>query len=98
MNDMSAIFFRVALHLAQMKRSISFKCLIMIALKLIWRSTELDFAEFLIDVPVDLVAGKKDKVIRPSMVRKQVLLMLTMSLSMLIWTLPSLTVKNFWLM
>lgn len=33
MNDMLDISFRVALHLAQMKRSISLKCLIMIALK-----------------------------------------------------------------
>ena len=37
----------------------------------------LDLGEFysLIDIPVDLVAGRKDKVIRPSMVRKHYRLM-----------------------
>ncbi|KAF3493286.1 hypothetical protein DY000_02057448, partial [Brassica cretica] len=76
MNDMPAVSFRVALHLAQIKRSSKFKMFDYGSVKAnieVYGSPEpLDLGEFygLIDVPVDLVAGKKDKVIRPSMVRK----------------------------
>lgn len=75
MNDMPGVSFRVALHLAQMKRSGKFKMYdygSASANKEAYGSTEpLDLGEHygLIDIPVDLVAGRKDKVIRPSMVR-----------------------------
>ncbi|KAF6137247.1 hypothetical protein GIB67_036284 [Kingdonia uniflora] len=76
MNDMPGVSFYVALHLSQMKRAGKF---IMYdygskrANMEVYGSTEpLDLGEYygLIDVPVDLVAGHKDKVIRPTMVRK----------------------------
>lgn len=76
MNDMPGISFRVAQHLAQIKHSGKFKMFdygSSSANMDVYGSPEpLDLGEFygLIDVPVDLVAGKKDKVIRPSMVRK----------------------------
>ncbi|XP_010477024.1 PREDICTED: uncharacterized protein LOC104756182 isoform X1 [Camelina sativa] len=76
MNDMPAISFCVAQHLAQIKHSGKFKMFdygSSSANMEVYGSPEpLDLGEFygLIDVPVDLVAGKKDKVIRPSMVRK----------------------------
>ncbi|CAN8292618.1 unnamed protein product [Cochlearia groenlandica] len=76
MNDMPAVSFRVALHLAQIKRSCKFRMFDYGSVKAnmeVYGSPEpLDLGEFygLIDIPVDLVAGKKDKVIRPSMVRK----------------------------
>ncbi|CAL9215446.1 unnamed protein product [Arabidopsis halleri] len=76
MNDMPGISFRVAQHLAQIKHSGKFKMFdygSSSANMEVYGSPEpLDLGEFygLIDVPVDLVAGKKDKVIRPSMVRK----------------------------
>ncbi|KAH9623245.1 hypothetical protein KSS87_011367 [Heliosperma pusillum] len=76
MNDMPGVSFYVALHLAQMKRSGKFKMFDYGSRKAnmeVYESPEpLDLGEYygLIDIPVDLVAGKKDKVIRPSMVRK----------------------------
>ncbi|CAD5313081.1 unnamed protein product [Arabidopsis thaliana] len=76
MNDMPGISFRVAQHLAQIKHSGKFKMFdygSSSANMDVYGSPEpLDLGEFygLIDVPVDLVAGKKDKVIRPSMVGK----------------------------
>ncbi|XP_056175365.1 uncharacterized protein LOC115676704 isoform X2 [Syzygium oleosum] len=75
MNDMPGLSFRVALHLAQLKRSGKFKMYdygSASANKEAYGSMEpLDLGEHygLIDIPVDLVAGRKDKVIRPSMVR-----------------------------
>lgn len=81
MNDMPGVSFQVALHLAQMKRSGKFimfdygsKSLNM---EIYGLPEPLDVGEYydFIDVPVDLVAGKKDKVIRPSMVRKHYKLM-----------------------
>ncbi|OIT05328.1 PREDICTED: uncharacterized protein LOC109224064 isoform X1 [Nicotiana attenuata] len=81
MNDMPAVSFRVALHLAQIKHSRKF---IMFDYGSAAANMEaygspkpLDLGEYysLIDIPVDLVAGRKDKVIRPSMVRKHYKLM-----------------------
>ncbi|XP_074317128.1 uncharacterized protein LOC141653304 isoform X1 [Silene latifolia] len=81
MNDMPGVSFYVALHLAQMKRSGKFRMFdygSRDANMHVYESPEpLDLGEYydLIDIPVDLVAGKKDKVIRPSMVRKHYFLM-----------------------
>lgn len=81
MNDMPGVSFQVALHLAQMKRSGKFKMFdygSASANEVAYGSPEpLDLGEFywLIDIPIDLVAGHKDKVIRPSMVRKHYKLM-----------------------
>ncbi|KAL3352103.1 hypothetical protein AABB24_020281 [Solanum stoloniferum] len=76
MNDMPAVSFCVALHMAQIKRSRKF---IMFDygsaasnMEVYGSPQPLDLGEYylLIDIPVDLVAGQKDNVIRPSMVRK----------------------------
>lgn len=81
MNDMPGVSFGVAHHLAQMKRTrkfIMFDYGSAAANMNIYGSPEpLDLGEYygLIDVPVDIVAGRKDKVIRPSMVRKHYKLM-----------------------
>ncbi|XP_042014928.1 lipase 3-like isoform X1 [Salvia splendens] len=75
MNDMPGVAFRVAMHLAQMKRTKKFA---MFDYGSRAANTEvygtpgpLNLGEFysLIDIPVDLVAGRKDRVIKPSMVR-----------------------------
>uniref|UniRef100_A0A7N0U139 Partial AB-hydrolase lipase domain-containing protein n=1 Tax=Kalanchoe fedtschenkoi TaxID=63787 RepID=A0A7N0U139_KALFE len=62
MNDMSGVSFHVAQHLAQIKH----------AKKFIMYDYGRHEGEYygLIDIPVDLVAGKKDTVIQPSMVKK----------------------------
>ena len=76
MNDMPGVSFHVALHLAQMKHTGKFRMYDYgnpSANMDVYGSPEpLDLGEYygLIDIPVDLVAGQKDKVIRPSMVRK----------------------------
>ncbi|KAL4633251.1 hypothetical protein ACB092_04G109700 [Castanea dentata] len=76
MNDMPGVSFQVALHLAQMKHTGKFRMYdygSASANMEVYGSPEpLDLGEHygLIDIPVDLVAGQKDKVIRPSMVRK----------------------------
>lgn len=76
MNDMPGVSFQVALHLAQMKHTGKFRMYdygSASANMEVYGSPEpLDLGENygLIDIPVDLVAGQKDKVIRPSMVRK----------------------------
>ncbi|KAK3017783.1 hypothetical protein RJ639_003413 [Escallonia herrerae] len=81
MNNMPGVSFRVGLHLAQMKHAgkfIMFDYGSAAANMEIYGSPEpLDLGEYygLIDVPVDLVAGRKDKVILPSMVRKHYKLM-----------------------
>lgn len=81
MNDMPGVSFRVALHLAQILHSgkfIMFDYGSAEANMEIYGCTEpLDIGEYygFIDVPVDLVAGRKDQVIRPSMVRKHYKLM-----------------------
>lgn len=76
MNNMPAVSFCVALHMAQIKRSRKF---IMFDygsaaanMKVYGSPQPLDLGEYyiLIDIPVDLLAGQKDNVIRPSMVRK----------------------------
>uniref|UniRef100_A0A7N0VF81 Partial AB-hydrolase lipase domain-containing protein n=1 Tax=Kalanchoe fedtschenkoi TaxID=63787 RepID=A0A7N0VF81_KALFE len=76
MNDMPGVSFRVAQHLAQIKRAKKF---IMYDygspsanMKVYGSPEPLDLGKYygLIDIPVDLVAGKKDRVIRPSMVKK----------------------------
>nr|POF16027.1 lipase member n [Quercus suber] len=76
MNDMPGVSFHLALHLAQMKHTGKFRMYdygSASANMEVYGSPEpLDLGEYygLIDIPVDLVAGQKDKVIRPSMVRK----------------------------
>lgn len=75
MNDMPGVAFRVALHLAQMKRSkkfVMFDYGSKAANMEVYGSPQpLDLGEYysFIDIPVDLVAGRKDRVIKPSMVR-----------------------------
>lgn len=81
MNDMPGVSFRLALHLAQIKRVGRFRMFDFgsaSANKEVYGSPEpLDLGEHygLIDIPVDLVAGHKDKVIRPSMVKRHYRLM-----------------------
>lgn len=81
MNDMPGVAFRVALHLAQMKHTrkfIMFDYGSPASNMEVYGSPEpLDLGEYygFIDIPVDLVAGRRDKVIRPSMVRKHYKLM-----------------------
>ncbi|XP_050376324.1 uncharacterized protein LOC126793748 [Argentina anserina] len=75
MNDMPGVSFQVALHLAQMKRAKRFRMFDYGKsgnIKFYGSPEPLDLGEYygLIDIPVDLVAGRKDKVIRPSMVKK----------------------------
>lgn len=76
MNDMPGVSFQVVLHLAQILHSKKF---IMFDygstatnIKRYGSPKPLDLGQHyrLIDFPVDLVAGRKDQVIRPSMVRK----------------------------
>ncbi|KAL3627029.1 hypothetical protein CASFOL_028392 [Castilleja foliolosa] len=81
MNDMPGVAFRVALHLAQMKharRFIMFDYGSAASNMGVYGTPEpLDLGEYygFINIPVDLVAGRKDKVIKPSMVRKHYKLM-----------------------
>lgn len=81
MNDMPGVSFRVALHLAQIKRSGRFRMFdygsASANMEAYGSPAPLDLGECyrFIDIPVDLVAGQKDKVIRPSMVRKHYKLM-----------------------
>ncbi|CAA7032469.1 unnamed protein product [Microthlaspi erraticum] len=76
MNDMPGISFNLCLHLVQIKRSGKFKMFdygsVSANMEVYGSPEPLDLGEFygLIDVPVDVVAGKKDKIIRPSNVRK----------------------------
>ncbi|KAL2999624.1 hypothetical protein AAZX31_09G170100 [Glycine max] len=80
-NDMPGVSFRVALHLAQMKRTGRFRMFdygsASANMEVYGSPMPLDLGEHygLIDIPVDLVAGQKDKVIRPSMVKKHYKLM-----------------------
>jgi len=76
MYDMPGVSIHVALHLAQIKRAKKF---IMYDygsaaanMEAYGSPVPLDLGQHynLIDIPVDLVAGRKDKVIRPSMVKK----------------------------
>ncbi|XP_068641733.1 uncharacterized protein [Aristolochia californica] len=81
MNDMPGVSFYVVHHFAQMKRSKKF---IMYDygsdeanIEAYGAPEPLDLGQLygLIDIPVDLVAGRKDKVIPPSMIRKHYKLM-----------------------
>lgn len=81
MNDMPGVSFNVALHLAQMKRSGKFRMYdygsASANLEVYGSPEPLDLGEHygFINIPVDLVAGRKDTVIKPSMVRKHYRLM-----------------------
>ena len=81
MNDMPGVSFNVTLHLAQIKRTRRFRMFdygSASANMEVYGSPEpLDLGEHyrLIDIPVDLVAGQKDRVIRPSMVKRHYKLM-----------------------
>ncbi|TKY44679.1 Gastric triacylglycerol lipase [Spatholobus suberectus] len=81
MNDMPGVSFRVALHLAQMKRTGRFRMFdygsASANMEVYGSPMPLDLGEYYgrIDIPVDLVAGQKDKVIRPSMVKRHYKLM-----------------------
>ncbi|XP_074590623.1 uncharacterized protein LOC141846480 [Curcuma longa] len=81
MYDMPGVSLYVTLHLAQIKRSKKF---IMFDygsaaanMKAYGTPEPLDLGQRynLIDIPVDLVAGRKDKVIKPSMVKRHYALM-----------------------
>ncbi|KAH9722586.1 Abhydro lipase domain-containing protein [Citrus sinensis] len=81
MNDMPGVSFRVAHHLAQMKHTGKFRMFdygsVRENMEVYGSPEPVDLGEYyrFIDIPVDLVAGRKDKVIRPSMVRKHYRLM-----------------------
>ncbi|XP_011009994.1 PREDICTED: lipase 3-like isoform X2 [Populus euphratica] len=81
MNDMPGVSIYVAHHLAQMKRAKKFRMYdygsASANMDAYGFPEPLDLGENygFIDIPVDLVAGKKDNVIRPSMVRKHYKLM-----------------------
>ncbi|CAK8579563.1 unnamed protein product [Lathyrus sativus] len=81
MNDMPAVSFYVGLHLAQIKRSRRFRMFdygsASANIEVYGSPEPLDLGEhyWLIDIPVDLVAGHKDRVIRPSMVKRHYRLM-----------------------
>lgn len=81
MNDMPGVSFGIALHLAQMKHARRFRMFDYGSpsanMQMYGSPEPLDLGEYygLIDIPVDVVAGKKDRVIRPSMVRKHYRLM-----------------------
>ncbi|KAM7278545.1 hypothetical protein ACFE04_005679 [Oxalis oulophora] len=76
MNDMPGVSFRVAHHLAQMKHTRKFMMYDYGSesanMEAYGSAKPLDLGEYykLINIPVDLVAGKRDKVIKPAMVKK----------------------------
>ncbi|KAL8134974.1 hypothetical protein AgCh_009842 [Apium graveolens] len=76
MNDMPGVSFNVALHLAQTLHSGNFQMFDYGSeaanMEIYGSSEPLDLAEYyeFIDIPVDLVAGRKDQVIRSSMIKK----------------------------
>ncbi|PKA66590.1 putative calcium-binding protein CML14 [Apostasia shenzhenica] len=73
MDDMPGVSLQVAIHLAQIKRAKKFVLYdygsAAANMEAYGSPDPLDLGQYyhLIDVPVDLVAGRKDKVIRPSM-------------------------------
>ncbi|KAG5041690.1 hypothetical protein AAZX31_05G217500 [Glycine max] len=81
MNDMPGVSFGVALHLAQIKRARRFRMFdygsAYANVKVYGSPEPVDLGEHygLIDIPVDLVAGQKDTVIRSSMVKRHYKLM-----------------------
>lgn len=76
MNDMPGVSFRVGLHLAQMKHAKKFRMFdygnASLNMEAYGSPEPLDLGEYfgLFDIPVDLVAGRKDQVIRPTMVKR----------------------------
>ncbi|XP_022923984.1 lipase member N isoform X2 [Cucurbita moschata] len=76
MNDMPGVSFRVGLHLAQMKHAKKFRMFdygnASQNMEAYGSPEPLDLGEYfgLFDIPVDLVAGRKDQVIRPTMVKR----------------------------
>ncbi|KAK7398929.1 hypothetical protein VNO78_10103 [Psophocarpus tetragonolobus] len=81
MNDMPGVSFGVALHLAQIKRTRRFRMFdygsACANMKVYGSPEPLDLGEHyrLINIPVDLVAGQKDTLIRSSMVKRHYKLM-----------------------
>ncbi|KAI9128821.1 hypothetical protein K1719_000304 [Acacia pycnantha] len=81
MNDMPGVSFRVALHLAQIKQARKFRLFdygsVSANMEAYGSPEPLDLGQYygLIDIPVNLVAGQKDRIIRPSMVRRHYELM-----------------------
>ncbi|XWS48320.1 hypothetical protein CRYUN_Cryun13aG0065500 [Craigia yunnanensis] len=81
MNDMPGLSFRVCNHLAQIKRTGKFRMYdygsTSANMEVYGSPKPLDLGESysLIDIPIDLVAGRMDQVIRPSMVQKHYKLM-----------------------
>ncbi|CAO2179706.1 unnamed protein product [Urochloa humidicola] len=81
MDDMPGVSFHVALHLAQIKRAKKFQMYDYGSpaanMEAYGTQEPLDLGAHygLIDIPVDLVAGQRDRVISPSMVKKHYKLM-----------------------
>ncbi|ONM32250.1 alpha/beta-Hydrolases superfamily protein [Zea mays] len=81
MDDMPGVSFHVALHLAQIKRAKKFQMYdygsSAANIEAYGTPEPLDLGAHygLIDIPVDLVAGQRDRVISPSMVKKHYKLM-----------------------
>ncbi|TVU33887.1 hypothetical protein EJB05_15701 [Eragrostis curvula] len=81
MDDMPGVSFRVALHLAQIKRTKNFQMYdygsAAANMEAYGSPEPLDLGAHygLIDIPVDLVAGQRDRVISPLMVKKHYKLM-----------------------
>ncbi|KAK3160921.1 hypothetical protein QOZ80_1BG0068230 [Eleusine coracana subsp. coracana] len=81
MDDMPGVSFRVALHLAQIKRAKKFQMYdygsAAANMEVYGMPEPLDLGAHygLIDIPVDLVAGQRDRVVSPSMVKKHYKLM-----------------------
>ncbi|KAK8943825.1 hypothetical protein KSP40_PGU020666 [Platanthera guangdongensis] len=81
MDNMPGVSLRVAVHLAQIKRSKKFMMYdygsAAANMDAYGSPKPLDLGQYyhLIDVPIDLVAGRRDRVIRASMVRKHYRLM-----------------------
>ncbi|XP_027342663.1 lipase 1-like [Abrus precatorius] len=81
MNDMPGVSFGVAFHLAQIKRTRRFRMFdygsVSVNMEVYGSPEPLDLGEHygLINIPVDLVAGQKDTVIRSSMVKRHYKLM-----------------------
>ncbi|GJM94233.1 hypothetical protein PR202_ga10863 [Eleusine coracana subsp. coracana] len=81
MDDMPGVSFRVALHLAQIKRAKKFQMYdygsAAANMEAYGMPEPLDLGAYygLIDIPVDLVAGQRDRVISPLMVKKHYKLM-----------------------
>uniref|UniRef100_A0A0E0C2Z5 Partial AB-hydrolase lipase domain-containing protein n=1 Tax=Oryza meridionalis TaxID=40149 RepID=A0A0E0C2Z5_9ORYZ len=81
MDDMPGVSFHVALHLAQIKRAKRFQMYDygspVANMEAYGTPEPLDLGAHygLIDIPVDLVAGQRDRVISPSMVKKHYKLM-----------------------